>query len=48
MPRRGGSQGVYDQPGRRAGSIARKNRTKKGGRYGEKIGIPKGGKRRGS
>lgn len=38
MPRRDRAHGTWFQSGRKAGSVARKNRTKHGGKYGAKIG----------
>lgn len=38
MPRHDRAHGTWFQSGRKAGSVARKNRTSKGGRYAAKIG----------
>lgn len=38
MPRHDRANGEYHQPGRKSGSVARRNRTKHGGKYGDKVG----------
>lgn len=46
MPRHDRSYGSYHQPGRKSGSNARKNRTKHGGKYGDKVGSVSSVRRR--
>jgi hypothetical protein len=47
MPRHDRAYGTWSQSGRKAGSVARKNRNKSGGKYALKIGKDLGfGKKR--